>query len=378
MQKLPRNFSGANQSMKINSRHDFRQSTADAAKDQVLQTWLLKQFKTTQLLSADAAGLAETARDILDCALKFGRERYSSNAERVCAVISASTVDNALAVQATRDWVVISEALLVRLFAVSEKLGPTLMTETGLDQTEIGRTISTLPPMNGGFTSAVSSLLFSGAVAFFAGHEIGHHLEGGLSILGTAATGDLVELPQNEVEQALEIGADERGVIISRQVMAYYLGKCINLREYTDAEKVEYQMALALLLSVGLFLSMAVIRPRSIGMKDITEKQHPPGSLRVLLLSMHLSHTVKQTFSLISDRFRRHIRLVALDMAAAASIEPGTKPAILTQERAGTRSEPLGLRAVGLRRAIYDPDLRHYARRLLETREKLRPQLVPR
>jgi hypothetical protein len=364
--------------MKIIPRHDFHQSTADAANDKILQSWLRERFKTTQLLSTNAAGLAETARDVLDRALYFGRERYSHNPELLRAIISDSAVENALAVQATRDWVVISNALLLRLFMVSENLGTKLMTETGLGETALGRIIDDLPPMAGGFTSAVSSLLFTGALAFFAGHEIGHHLEGGLGILSASASGDLVGVPQNEVEQALEIGADERGVIICRQVMAFYLGKCVDVRDYTEMEKIEYQMALALLVSVGLFLSMAVIRPRSVGMRNISEKKHPPGSLRVLLLSMHLSQTVKETFSLIPERYRRHIRLVALDMAASASIEPGTKPAILAQERAGIRSEPLAFRAVGLRRAIFDPDLRHYVRRLRQLRQQLRPQLLPR
>lgn len=358
--------------------HSFDQSAKIAATDQHVQAWLTRKFQTTELLSSDMGGIAEAARDVINVALEFGRKQYSQGPERLCAVLSASEREMALAVDGLRDWILVSKGLIARLFQVAEDLAPRLMAETGMRETGLGRRLTTLPPMHGGFTSALSSLLFTGALAFFVGHEIGHHLEGHLGLLGSHATGDIFELPRNIVEQALEVDADERGVIVSRQTMGLYLLQAIESREYSEAEKSEYHAVLAMLLSAGLFLCMAHLRPKAVSFKDRSDKSHPPGSLRVLLVSMYLTSSIKTIFK-ITEKYRRQVRMISLDMASEACVEPGTKAAALLKERrANRKGEPHGMRALGLRRAIFDLDLKHRARELLAVRQKLKSSLVRR
>lgn len=323
-------------------------------------------------------GLARTARSVSARAVDLGRARYADHPERLRAVISASTKkENALAVQGASDWIVISVALMTRLADVCERLTPELMTDTGLNNTGLGKRLTTLPPTNAEFTSATSSLLFAGALAFFLGHEIGHHLDGGLGIQEHASS-DLARLPANDVEQALEIVADERGVIISRQVLATHLDDYLEFREYTDFEQAEFQVAIALLVSVSVFLCMAILRPRSFELDQMERMKHPPGALRVLWMSTHLTETVKSTMPLVSNQMRRHIRFVALDMAALASIEVGTAPDGVLKERVGKRNEPLGIRALSIRRALFEPNVAKRMRHLLTVRRDIRPLLRPR
>lgn len=357
--------------------HRFDQSTKVARLDPHVQTWLTRKFQTTKLLPENTGGIAETARDVIDVALEFGRREYARDPLRLCAVLSASEHEMALAVDSSRDWILVSKGLIDRLFRVAEDLAPRLMAETEMGETGLGRRLATLPPMNGGFTSALSSLLFTGALAFFVGHETGHHLEGHLPLLGARAAGDIFELPRSLVEQAMEVDADERGVIVSRQTMGWYLIQSVEPREYSEAEQNEGHAVLAMLLSVGLFLCMAHLRPKAVSLKALDDKAHPPGSLRLMLMSMYLTLSIKAAFK-ITEKYRRQIRMVSLDMTSEACIEPGTKAAQLIKERANRKGEPHGLRALGLRRAIFDLDLKHRARELLAVRQELRARLVRR
>ncbi len=361
----------------MKSRQDFQECMLAARNDDKLRASMLEHFGDYEFIEHDASPLTSFTADIVGAAVQLGRERYSERSERLCAVFCSSSEPNAIAAWGSRDWIVISDALMDRLYKSAEALARQLMHDVGVEETKLGAAMQTAKPTPG-FSTAMASCLYIGAVGFIAGHEVGHHLEGhdGYYLRGSVRLRDTSDQDLKLEQQALEIGPDERGAIISRQIQTPFLMEFFDGETPSQEVQAEYQAVVATVLSVGLFSALAVIRPRSIGMKDASEKRHPPGALRALLLSMYLSEKIKENFHLLSPSLRREIRMVSLDIAAAESVGKRAKEAAILNR--AKKNEPLGLRAAGIRRALFDPDLRHHLRKLLEIRGRLRPTLHPR
>lgn len=338
---------------------------------------MLEHFGAYAFIEHDVCPLTSFTAEIVGAAVSLGRDGYKERSERLCAIFCSSTEPNAIAAWGSRDWIVISNALMFRLHKSAEALAPQVMHTVGVKDTRLG-TVMQKAKSAPGFSTAMASCLYIGAVGFFAGHEVGHHLEGhdGYYLPGSVRLRDASDQDLKLEQQALEIGPDERGAIISRQILTSFLLKFYNGETLSQEDQAEYQAVIATVLSVGLFSALAVIRPRSIGMKEASEKRHPPGALRAWMLSMYLSGKIKECCSLISSPVQQQIQMVSLDIAAAESVGKGAKEAAILN-RAKT-SEPLGLRAAGIRRALFDPDLPHHLRTLLEIRSRLRPTLRPR
>ncbi|MDA3668085.1 hypothetical protein PFF91_03485 [Burkholderia cenocepacia] len=336
-----------------------------------------EHFGDYTFIEHDASPLTSFTAEIVGQAVKLGRERYKERPERLCAVFCSSTEPNAIAAWGRRDWIVISDALMARLHKSAEALAPKVMHEIGVEETRLGAIMQKAKPIPG-FSTAMASCLYVGAVAFIAGHEVGHHLEGhdGYYLPGAVRLRDASDKDVKLEQQALEIGPDERGTIISRQILTPFLLQFFDGEMLNQEVQAEYQAVLATVLSVGLFSALAIIRPRSIGMKDAAEKRHPPGALRALLLSEYLSQKINENCGLLSPDVQWQIRMVSLDIAAAESVGKGAKEAAILNR--AKKNEPLGLRAAGIRRALFDPDLRYHMRELLDIRNRLRSTLRPR
>jgi hypothetical protein len=358
-------------------RQDFQECTLAARDDAQLGASMLEHFGDYAFIEHDVSPLTSFTAEIVGTAVDLGRERYKERSERLCAVFCSSPEPNAIAAWGKRDWIAISDALMVRLHKSAEALAPQVMHDIGVEKTRLGAVMQKAKPAPG-LSTAMASCLYIGAVGFIAGHEVGHHLEGhdGYYSSGSVRLRDASDQELKLEQQALEIGPDERGAIISRQILTTFLMKFFDGETLSQEVQAEYQAVVATVLSVGLFSALAVIRPRSIGMKDASEKRHPPGALRALLLSMYLSEKIKECFGLLSPPLRRQIRMVSLDIAAAESVGKGAKEAAILNR--AKKNEPLGLRAAGIRRALFDPDLRHHLRKLLEIRSRLQPTLHPR
>ncbi|MES2244206.1 MAG: hypothetical protein V4639_15125, partial [Pseudomonadota bacterium] len=282
----------------MKSRQDFRECTLAARNDAQLKVVMTEHFGDYQFIEYDASPLTSFTAELVGMAVALGRDRYKERPERLCAVICSSTQPNAIAAWGKRDWIVISDALMVRLHRSAEALAPQVMHDMGMEETRLGALIRKAEPAPG-FSTALASCLYVGAVGFIAGHEVGHHLEGhdGYYLHGAVRFREASDQDLKLEQQALEIGPDERGAIISRQILITFLMKFSDGKTLSQEAQAEYQAVIATVLSVGLFSVLAVIRPKSIGMKEASEKRHPPGALRALMLSMGgVKHQVQHRF----------------------------------------------------------------------------------
>jgi hypothetical protein len=106
-------------------KHAFADSFTMAQNDGVLRSTLAKHLGTDQLSPPDASTFVSATCDVVDWVVGFGRDMYASHPERLCAAISKSPKVNALAVWASKDWIIVSEGLMekVRAAAASQASG---------------------------------------------------------------------------------------------------------------------------------------------------------------------------------------------------------------------------------------------------------------
>ncbi len=360
-------------------RHDFSVSMTLALSDYRLLRQLNNHLATGKLLAESESPLIAGTCSVANYALAKARSRYTSKPERLKCVISASSKVNALAVWgvAQNDWIVLSSGLLERLRETSVATFQHILDDWSILETQLGRSLAAQAPL-GGFESPFAAMLYVSAVSFFIGHEAGHHLEGHDGYYQVGAVAELLDGEATGSErQSLEFFADAHGVSMSRQITTAFLLEVVDVRNFSVAERTEFQKVLAMLISLGIFLSISALDPRSVDLASIQSRSHPPSSVRALWISSLLTDAIKGAFHNLQVKDLRRIRLQALEWAAEASITPGTDAARIYEAREAA-AEPRALRAVGIRRALYDPNLRAYLRSIREIGKLLRPRLRPR
>lgn len=366
--------------------HDFQRSLDVAQVDADLNAQLIKYLQSHALVPVNKSELVSATCDIANVALREARALYVQNPERLVCVIAASEKSNAYAIWSSTkyDWVVLTEGLLTELrdsaddaaCRIDERMPEIL-------QSALGQRIITLPPLRGGFQTALGSLLYVAAIGFFVGHEVGHHIEGHDGYYAEGAPAEVASDSSSEVgadaliKQALEFQADRHGVLISRVVLMRFLLKLVDVANYSEREQRQYNRVIALLLSAGVLMSLVIIRPRGIDWIRIGKATHPPTVLRALEISAELTASIKANFNKLTEAERRWIRLLSLELAAQGTIVSGSYEDKMFQERR-KRNEPAALRAVGLRAALYDPHVQTYIEKVAISLDPVKPRLHPR
>jgi hypothetical protein len=93
---------------------------------------------------------------------------------------------------------------------------------------------------------------------------------------------------------------------------------------------------------------------------------------------MSLSRSIKLHFDSLDDVSRKWIRAKCLDVVAGATIRPGSAQDNVLQERLARGGEPAAIRAAGIRKATFDPQLVAYYEQLDNHLDAIRSQLLPR
>jgi hypothetical protein len=366
--------------------HDFNQNSVTANTDAGLKYQLVKFFGTDALSLPAKSELVSSTCDVVTWAVMQARTGYVRDSKQLVSLISASQNANALAAwgETEYDWIVISEGLMEILRAAADDMGDRLAAAfPELSESQLGRRLLAIPPLKGRFRSTLGSVLYFAAISFFVGHEAGHHLSGhdGYYVSGAHAEADDHSKEQQgetkTVEQALEHQADQVGLTICRIVVTKLLSQLWDVQSFSDAEKVEYQRVLAILLSGGAFMSVVKIKPKNFDWSDVPGGTHPPAVVRVISMAMQLSAVFKENFGYLNTVSRKWIRLKCLELAVGATIKPGSDEDRIFQARLA-RAEPAAIRAVGIRKALHDPQLKRYYRQLQQCLETVRPHLRPR
>lgn len=366
--------------------HDFAETLRLAGTDASLKAQLLKYFKTSNLCPPSKSPLLERTCDLVNWAVRIGRRDYGEAPERLSAVICASDVENALAVWGNpkHDWIVLSEGLIALLQAGANQMGTRLISShPWVLDTALGEAIQSTECLPG-LDSPISSFFYFSAIAFFVGHESGHHVLGhdGYYLAGAHAEvslgPDSSHVKTLITEQALEFQADRYGVMVARVVMTEWLVQHCDIREYTEVEKTAYQFVLTTMLSAGTLMAATKIKLGPMDWEVVPERTHPPGVLRLVGLSDSLTAAIKASFTMLSDDARRSIRLYAFQLAAEGAIIPGTKEDKVFQERRIKEGNLAALRAIGLLQAIYDPQTTLYMARIQDSLNEVLQQLKPR
>ncbi len=368
-------------------RHDFSASLALAHDDTDLRAQLVKYFKTDALARPDESDLVNSTMDVINWVVQQARSLYASEPTRLVAAISLASAQNALAVWSSsrRDWIVVSVGLMELLRNAVDELGrefartfPEIM-ETGLMQR-----LQSKPPLRGGFETSLGSFLYFSALAFFAGHEAGHHLAGhdgyyvgGAHAEQSAEANDAADETWL-AKQALEREADLIGLKLCRMSMTKLLSQLWEVDQYSVAERRSYQRVLAALLGTGAMTAALRITPRQIDWDDLPSRNHPPAVIRVLTLAGSMSRSINEGFSDLDDISRKWIRLMSLELVAGATINPGTEADRVYQARLARGGEPAAVRATGMRKALHDPRFHDYDARLDAALASIKPRLRPR
>jgi|GEM_PF-3191492 len=371
-------------------RHNFASNLVLAQTDADLQQQLTIHFGTSDLSAPNKSPLVTTTTDVMNWVVQKARSMYKAEPEKLVAAISSSATKNALAVWSGsgRDWIVFSEGLMEllrdRVDSVAERFEeafPDLMNTTLMQR------LLTRSPLPGGFTTSFSSFLYFAAVAFFTGHEAGHHLAGHKSQYPRQAHAENSESGAIDVDgawligQALERDADLLGITLCRIAVSSLLGQ---LWEVDEAENLSaderkcFQRVLAALISTGALTAAVFIKPKSIDWTNQPNVLHPPAVARLLTLAASISLAIKKNFHDLDGFYRRWIRLMSLEVAVGATITPGTNADRIHQERIARGGELAAIRATGIRKALHDPMFRKYMAQLDATIKEIRPGLKPR
>jgi hypothetical protein len=366
--------------------HDFSRSMNLARVDTDLNAQLVKHLRSNALAPVLSSDLVDATCDLVNVALREARALYASDPERLVCVIAANEVSNAYAIwSSTRyDWVVLTQGLLAQLRDSAEEVAYRFAARIPeVLESALGERILSVPPLRGGFQTALGSLLYVAAIGFFVGHEAGHHLEGHDGYYADGAHAEVANDPGSDmdsealIKQALEFEADCFGVLISRRVLFRFLLKLADVTPLRGVEKRQYNRVIAVLLSAGALMALVRLRPTAIDWASIATSSHPPGALRALVISAALSDAIKAHFDHLTDAARRWIRMIALELAAQGTIVAKSNEAKIFQERAG-RDEPAALRAVGIRAALFDPEVPSYIAKIQHSLDAVKPRLRPR
>jgi len=370
--------------------HDFARSLVLAKSDADLEQQLAIHFDTSDLSAPDKSPLVTTTVLVMTWVIQQARSMYKVEPENLVAVISSSAKANALAVWSGsgRDWIVLSEGLMEllrdRIDSIAERFAATF---PELIDTDLMRRLLAEEPFSGGFKTSLSSFLYFAAIAFFAGHEAGHHLGGHKSQYPKRAHAEHSEDDAIDrggdwlIGQALERDADILGLTLCRIAMTRLLSKLWKVTEAENLSAYErqiFQRVLAALISTGALTAAVLIKPKSIDWAKVPKVSHPPAVARLLTLALSISLAIKENFHGLDAVYRRWIRVMSLEVAVGATIAPGTDADRIQQERIARGGEPAAIRATGIRKALNDPTFRKYVTQLDATIKEIRPRLRPR
>lgn len=366
--------------------HDFAASFEMAMCDEDLKHQLIAHLLTDELLRPNASMLVSSTVDVMTWVVQDARSRYASKPERLVAAISASTEANALAVwtNSRNDWIVLSHGLMDLLRSGSDILDDRLIAAfPEVMHSELTLRLLQQDPLPG-FRTTLSSLIYFGAIAFFTGHEAGHHLAGhdGHFVNGAHAeqlyTSNALEFGPWLTAQALEHEADLIGLTLAKRAMAKLLSKLWEVRTFSLEEQQSYQRVLAILIGVGAMAAVLRIVPREIKWEGVPGLSHPPSVVRALTLATSLSASFKESFGQLDATSRKWIRLMSLEIAASATIRPETPVDQIYQARLKRGGEPAAIRATGIRKALNDPQFHDYRARLVTALQVVRQKLKSR
>lgn len=367
--------------------HDFARSFALAQDDTDLRTQLVKYLKTDELARPDESELVNSTMDVITWVVQQARSLYATEPERLVAAISLASTPNALAIWSSsrRDWIVVSVGLMELLRKSVDDLGRAFArTFPEIMETTLMQRLQSQPPLRGGFETSLGSFLYFSAVAFFAGHEAGHHLAGHDAhyVDGAHAeqSGEANEAADERwlTKQALERDADLLGLRLCRMAMTKLLSQLWEVEQYSAAERRSYQRVLAALLGTGAMTAALRITPREVDWDELPSRVHPPAVIRVLTLAGSISRAIKEGFSDLDDTSRKWIRLMSMELVTGATINPGTEVDRIYQERLARGGEPAAIRATGIRKALHDPRFADYTTQLEAALASIKPKLRPR
>ena len=367
--------------------HDFARSFALAHDDTDLRAQLVTYLKSDELARPDESDLVNSTMDVITWVVQQARSLYATEPERLVAAISLASTPNALAIWSSsrRDWIVISVGLMELLRNSVDDLGRAFArTFPEIMETTLMQRLQSQPPLRGGFETSLGSFLYFSAVAFFAGHEAGHHLAGHDAhyVDGAHAeqSGEANEAADERwlTKQALERDADLLGLRLCRMAMTKLLSQLWEVEQYSAAERRSYQRVLAALLGTGAMTAALRITPREVDWDELPSRDHPPAVIRVLTLAGSISRAIKEGFSDLDDTSRRWIRLMSMELVTGATINPGTEVDRIYQERLARGGEPAAIRATGIRKALHDSRLADYTTQLEAALASIKPKLRPR
>ena len=367
--------------------HDFNLSLAAARADTSLKNQLIRFLKTNELSEPNKSELVSVTCNTMTWVIQEARNLYVRDPQRLVAAVSASEISNAIAIWGAteNDWIIVSEGLMRMLIGAAEDMSMRLTKAfPELFDSELGKKLQAVKLPAAGFRTAIGAYLYFAAISFFTGHEAGHHLAGHDGYFNSGAHAEAgdeqagQEVAARMTEQALECEADKIGIRIYRSVATKLLCKLVETRSFTELEQRAYQRILAILISAGAMMAVVRIKPRDFKWIDFTGKSHPPAAVRITIMAAELSAAIMENFNQLDDVSRRWIRVNCLEVAACATIDPGTKEDKIYQEWLMSGDEPAAIRTVGIERLLNDTQFKKYRDELDQYIKALRPKLRPR
>jgi hypothetical protein len=190
-------------------RHDFDNSARSSVCDKELKGLLLHYCKTTDLVLTSESPFVAKSCEMANIAVNEARKHYQANPGLLRCLLSAGEASDAFAFWTSTgiDWIVLTKALLENLRDGAEDMASRLSARMpSLLLSAIAKRIMEAPPLTEGLSSGLASLLYIAGIAFFVGHEAGHHLEGhsGHFYPGAPAESEAGN-SGNEIDQGLEL-----------------------------------------------------------------------------------------------------------------------------------------------------------------------------
>jgi hypothetical protein len=358
-----------------------------ARRDAGLLANLAQEFDSQEFADISKSNLFRSAAMTCAYVVREARAVYAEGPERLVGIIVDGQKPNALAAwpQSGFDWIVLSTGLIQRLSDAADDFGRKYCAAFPRLNALLERFFPDLQPIAAGPSSALGSLIFFGGVAYFAGHEAGHHLGGHSSYYGRGGRahseadnglwgGDESGL----AAQALEVHADRVGLRLMRMAVLQLMIQSVQLREFSVEEKAAYQELMAILISAGAMMAAAIFNPARVEWERVQMRTHPPSTARVLLLAMQLSADFKNGFDALPSRTRKWIGVASLEAALEAVFKPKDLVEFEQFLRRKKRGEPAAVRYLGARKLLYETRFSDYVRELHLRLASLTPDLAPR
>lgn len=93
---------------------------------------------------------------------------------------------------------------------------------------------------------------------------------------------------------------------------------------------------------------------------------------------MSLSRLIKSSFDSLDEVSRKWIHVKCLDVVAGATVRPGSREDEVLRQRLARGGEPAAIRATGIRKAMFDPQLAAYYEKIDDHVAAVSAQLLPR